>query len=88
MWSKTLWANLNPQLLVDGIEGFLKEFRKLPKFFRLLQVGQILEMKMKDFRNAVPLFVELKNEALRERHWKELMKRTGRNINVVVVWGN
>lgn len=27
LWSKTLWANLNPQALVDGIEQFFKEYR-------------------------------------------------------------
>lgn len=27
IWSKTLWSNLNPQALVDGIEQFFKEFR-------------------------------------------------------------
>lgn len=27
IWSKTLWTNLNPQALVDGIEQFFKEFR-------------------------------------------------------------
>lgn len=27
VWAKTLWANLNPQALVDGIEQFFKEYR-------------------------------------------------------------
>lgn len=30
-WSKTLWINLNPQALIDGIEDFIKEFRKFPR---------------------------------------------------------
>lgn len=32
---------------------------------------------MRQFKNVVPLMVSLKNEAMRERHWKELMKKTG-----------
>lgn len=76
MWGKTLWANLNPQALVDGIDGFMKSFRKLPKETRVLPIGLTLELKMKQFRNAVPLMVSLKNEALRERHWKQLMAKT------------
>lgn len=27
IWARTLWVNLNPQALVDGIEQFFKEFR-------------------------------------------------------------
>lgn len=27
LWAKTLWVNLNPQALVDGIEQFFKEYR-------------------------------------------------------------
>ncbi|CAG9834622.1 unnamed protein product [Diabrotica balteata] len=77
MWGKTLWANLNPQALVDGIDGFLKTFRKLPKEIRIQAVGATLENQMKLFRNAVPLMVALKNEALRDRHWKLLMEKTG-----------
>lgn len=51
--------------------------RKLPKAVRLINTGLILDMKMKQFKNIVPLMVSLKNEAMRERHWKELMFKTG-----------
>lgn len=37
----------------------------------------MLDLKMKQFKNAIPLMVALKNEALRERHWKQLMEKTG-----------
>lgn len=43
-----------------------------------MPIGQMLETKMKQFRNVVPLMVNLKNEALRERHWKMLMEKTGK----------
>ncbi|CAH2003821.1 unnamed protein product, partial [Acanthoscelides obtectus] len=77
MWGKTLWVNLNPQALVDGIDAFLKNFRKLNKQVRSIPVGITLEDQMKSFRSSVPLMVSLKNEALRERHWKQLMDKTG-----------
>lgn len=38
----------------------------------------MLDLKMKQFRNAVPLMVSLKNDALRERHWNQLMSKTGK----------
>ncbi|XP_055846772.1 dynein axonemal heavy chain 10 isoform X2 [Episyrphus balteatus] len=77
-WSKTLWVDLDPQILNDGIESYIKEFRKLPKKVRDLITGQMLELQMKQFRNSIPLMVSLKNEALRERHWRLLMQKTGK----------
>lgn len=31
-WGQTLWTNLNPNTLADGIDGFINEFRKLSKW--------------------------------------------------------
>ncbi|XP_066140827.1 dynein axonemal heavy chain 10 [Euwallacea fornicatus] len=77
LWGKTLWTDLNPQALLDGIDGFLNKFRKMSKEIRSMSVGLSLEMKMKHFRSSVPLMVALKNEALRDRHWGQLMAKTG-----------
>ncbi|OXB64089.1 hypothetical protein ASZ78_002019 [Callipepla squamata] len=76
-WSQTLWINLNVQFLQEGIEGFLKAFRKLPKQVRSMPAAYHLETKMKAFRDSIPLLLDLKNEALRERHWQDLMERIG-----------
>ncbi|POI32185.1 hypothetical protein CIB84_004063, partial [Bambusicola thoracicus] len=76
-WSRTLWINLNVQFLQEGIEGFLKAFRKLPKQVRSMPAACHLETKLKAFRDSIPLLADLKNEALRERHWQDLMERTG-----------
>lgn len=37
---------------------------------------------MKQFKNTVPLMVSLKNEALRQRHWQQLMEKTGRYFDM------
>lgn len=81
-WSKTLWVNLNPQALIDGIENFIRDFRKLPIAIKEMPVAKSLEVNMKQFKNIVPLMVKLKNEALRERHWKLLMNKTGKSFNM------
>ena len=66
-WSDTLWANLNIAKLTDGIEGFMRKLRKLPKEAKALPVCHVLEDKMRSFKDSIPLFADLKNEALRER---------------------
>lgn len=82
IWAKTLWVNLNPQQLIEGMEHFMRELRQLPKSIRDMNVGRALNANMKNFKNSVPLFIELKNEAMRERHWQELMKRTGQYFDM------
>lgn len=62
-----MWVNLNVQVLQEGIDGFLKALRKLPRHVRSLPVAYHLETKMKSFKEAIPLLLDLKNEALRER---------------------
>ncbi|KAF0872101.1 DYH10 protein, partial [Crocuta crocuta] len=76
-WSQTLWVNLNVQFLQEGIDGFLRSLRKLPRQVRSLAVAYQLEAKMKAFKDSIPLLLDLKHEALRDRHWKELMEKTG-----------
>lgn len=82
VWAQTLWVNLNPQQLIDGMDHFIREFRRLPKFVRSLGIGQALDANMKSFKNSVPLFIQLKNEAMRERHWKTLMEKTGQYFDM------
>uniref|UniRef100_A0A8C9J6D4 Dynein axonemal heavy chain 10 n=1 Tax=Panthera tigris altaica TaxID=74533 RepID=A0A8C9J6D4_PANTA len=76
-WSQTLWINLNVQFLQEGIDSFLRSLRRLPRQVRNLSVAYHLEAKMKAFKDSVPLLLDLKHEALRDRHWKELMEKTG-----------
>ena len=66
-WSGTLWANLDIEQLTEGIEEFLKCMRKFPKEVKALPICQVLEERMKEFKNSIPLFADLKNEALRDR---------------------
>ena len=76
-WAQTLWANLNVSMLTEGIDGFLKEAKKYPKNVRGLAVSKQVMANMNEFKDSVPLFTDLKNDALRDRHWKSLMTKTG-----------
>jgi dynein heavy chain len=76
-WGRTLWARLNPLVLTNGIDDFFKSFYNLPIRTQQNEVGQTLELLMKNLRNDILLMLDLKNVALRERHWNELMAKTG-----------
>ncbi|KAL7022048.1 hypothetical protein ACKWTF_012111 [Chironomus riparius] len=81
-WGKTLWSNLNTQALTDGIDSFIRDYRKLPKIVRQMLIANVLETIMKQFKNVVPLMASLKHEAMRERHWKNLMEKTGKAFDM------
>ena len=66
-WAQTLWSNLNVNSLVEGIDGFIKTLKKLPRDVKQTRTAQMVEGRMKEFKDSIPLFVDLKNEALRER---------------------
>lgn len=67
-WSGTLWANLNIEQLTEGIDGFMRSLRKFPKEVKALPICHILEERMREFKDSIPLFADLKNDALRDRY--------------------
>lgn len=77
VWAKSLWSELKPQLLLEGMDNYLKEFKQLPRNCRIVPIGMVLEANMKKFKSAIPLFIELKNDAMRDSHWEKLMDQTG-----------
>ena len=81
-WAQTLWVNLNTQHLQDGIEQFIKQLKKMPKEYRGSTIGKQLDAKMNEFKLSIPLFIDLKHEALRDRHWKTLMSKTGKEFDM------
>ncbi|VDP74395.1 unnamed protein product [Echinostoma caproni] len=81
-WAQTLWRELNIQNLQEGIEQYLKSLRQLPKAVRMHPIGRAIYEHMKTFKDSLPLFVDLRHEALRERHWSELMRKTGQSFDI------
>ena len=45
----------------------MRQLRKLPKEVKAMSICQVLEEKMRAFKDSIPLFADLKNDALRER---------------------
>lgn len=66
-WSQTLWVDLNIHQLQEGLDSFIKTLKQLPKHVRALPVAFFLEARLKEFRESLPLLLDLKNEALRDR---------------------
>ena len=67
-------------VLSDGIDGFIKQLKRLPREVKALPLCHVLEEKMKEFKNSIPLFSDLKNEALRERLDDEEINKQNKTI--------
>lgn len=66
-WAQTLWVDLNIHQLQEGVDSFIKTLKQLPKHVRALPVAFFLDGHMKEFRESLPLLLDLKNEALKDR---------------------
>ena len=76
--SGTLWVELNMVKLNEGADDLVKRYTRLsksvvPKRSVLDAVGVVVN----SFRDALPLIQQLKNPAMKDRHWKDLMNVTG-----------
>ena len=81
-WSSTLWVDLDSQVLLDGAELYTQKKMKLPKDLRGRPPYAKLEEAVDAFKDSIPLIEDLKNDALRDRHWKKLMEVTGKEFDM------
>lgn len=45
----------------------MRSLRKFPKEVKALPICHVLDERMREFKDSIPLFSDLKNDALRER---------------------
>jgi dynein heavy chain len=76
LWSNILWSELDINNLITNVDLFIKNFRHLSSDIKTTIVGRTVEKYLIDFRSSLSIMVDLKNEALRERHWREILRET------------
>lgn len=81
-WSEMQWSDVKITMLEEGIQGFQDAFVRLEPSIRKLPPGVQIKKELDDFRTSLPLFQDLKSEALRDRHWNEMMVRTGASFDI------
>jgi dynein heavy chain, axonemal len=82
-WSGTLFfKDLNVDKLNDGMDETISKHKKLPKVAQSHAVYGIVKEEMEKFRTTIPLLVQLKADALRERHWQKLLSLTGKSFSI------
>ncbi len=71
-WKQEKFYDLNIDLMDDKAVEFQEQIKGFDKEVRQWGVYDFLKNKIDVFRSAMPLIMDLRDEAMRERHWKEL----------------
>ena len=79
-WNVTLWDKIDVEFLVDECKKLAKEIKQLHKGCRAYDLYKILEDQVKALLTSLPLVSELHHPSMRDRHWKQLMKATGKHF--------
>ena len=76
----TQWSELNVEELEEGAKGLAMKIKKCHKSVKTTDAFVVLDKTAKNFYNSCPLVTSLHSQAMRERHWDELITATGVDI--------
>ncbi|CAF3056070.1 unnamed protein product [Rotaria socialis] len=76
-WKSTRWREINVESMDAEVKKFQRDIKLLDKEMRAWNAYIQLEQILKNMITALRSITELRNSAIRERHWDELMSCTG-----------
>lgn len=80
IWRHCLWDEIDCDVMESEAKKLKKEINKLDKSVRGWKVYDSLEGSLKNMLASLAAINELRNPAIRDRHWKQLMQATGVNF--------
>ncbi len=83
-WMGNAISKLNTVLIDKKVGIFLTDVMKFRKEMRNMGVWKELQTSMQQVKKVIPLVGDLKNEAMRDRHWISIGKQIGRSYNFSV----
>ncbi|KAJ3158178.1 hypothetical protein HDU86_003133 [Geranomyces michiganensis] len=76
-WRTTLWTAIDTDAMETHCRDLNKELRRMDKEIKGWDVYSGLDQAVKDMITSLRAVGELRSSAIRDRHWKQLMKTTG-----------
>ena len=80
-WKQQPFLALSSMEIEETVSKFLKRFSKLSKDVKEKDVFHVLRERVNQTKRSIPLLLELKNPALRDRHWNKLMEEIGKQFD-------
>lgn len=75
-WNYTLWSDINVENMEMDCKKFVKDIRTLDKEMRAWDAFSGLDSTVKNMVTSLRSVGELQNQAIRDRHWEQLMQAT------------
>uniref|UniRef100_A0A915D7E3 AAA+ ATPase domain-containing protein n=1 Tax=Ditylenchus dipsaci TaxID=166011 RepID=A0A915D7E3_9BILA len=76
------WLSIQPRKLRQSLDEQLNRLKQLPSQYRSYESYEHAKRLLQNYSKMNMLVIELKSEALKERHWKQLMKELNVNWNL------
>eukprot|EP00752_Nemacystus_decipiens_P009956 g8879.t1 len=80
-WKTGLFTDLDVEEMEMAAGTFTKKIGKLGRDMKKWKVWEAMKEKVEQFRQTMPLIQDLKNPALRPRHWDALRSELGKNFD-------
>ena len=77
LWKKTKWDEIDVEFLGDASKLLAKNVKGMNKNLKNWPGYKGLEDSVKNMQTSLPLVEELHHPAMRDRHWKQLMRTCG-----------
>ncbi|GBG31493.1 Dynein heavy chain, cytoplasmic [Hondaea fermentalgiana] len=66
------WTAVVPKKLRVSLDAILEELRKLPSRVRQYEAFEYIQDTVREYKKTQPLIIELRSEALKDRHWRQI----------------
>ncbi|XP_038118676.1 dynein heavy chain, cytoplasmic isoform X2 [Culex quinquefasciatus] len=69
------WLSVQPRKLRQSLEAMMNQLKELPARLRMYESYEYVKKLIQSYIKVNMMIVELKSDALKERHWKQLTKQ-------------
>lgn len=76
-WSTIPWFEIKIEFVREAFGALMLKFKRLPVLAQNTHPAKILVNYLKELRHGIPILLQLKNDALKPRHWKEMLNIIG-----------
>jgi dynein heavy chain len=83
-WEEMVWSDIRIDHIrnwEETINSFSNDCGKMSKGLREYQAYKDMKLKIDNYKNLIPLIIELKDAScIKERHWEAICKTTGKTL--------
>uniref|UniRef100_A0A336KP21 Dynein heavy chain, cytoplasmic n=1 Tax=Culicoides sonorensis TaxID=179676 RepID=A0A336KP21_CULSO len=69
------WLSIQPRKLRQSLEAMMTQLKELPARLRMYESYEYVKKLLQGYIKVNMMIIELKSDALKERHWKQLTKQ-------------